>query len=219
MASSGSGLELSGIHPLDMGEVSRSHPCISPAPKTWPHNPSSTYFSQFLQPVAKKGWYCDLLPVCFSPFPHPLFLWCASKAVFSLQSFISCVHLESHSQLLLVSPLIKLILRPAFLFSQLPHLEAWIWGSLLEFKAIELPTLKWGKITPLNWQLSSCLLPFLPCALITRHVVSCSISFQAGTSQRATEKEVLTQLNLDNSPSLALGPSRLEREAHTHTVA
>lgn len=218
LASSGSGLELSGIHPLDMGEVSRSHPCITPAPKTWPHN--STSFSQLLQPCDRGGLILSSSTcwILFSSFPHPLLLWCGSKSVFSLQTFISCVCPESHSQLLLVSPLIKHSLLPAFVLSATPAGGLNL-GQLVGAQSNRITHSEMRGNYHLNWQLSSCLFPFLPCVLMTRHVVSCSISFQASTSQRVTEKWVQSHLNLDSSSSLPLGPSRLEREAHTPTVA
>lgn len=218
LGSSRSGLELSGIHPLDMGEVSRSHPCISPAPKTWPHNPSSTYFSHLLQPVTKEGWSCDLLPVGFSFLLSPTL--CSSDVEIKLcfhcwASFLVCtLNLTLNCSWSLPWSSTAFILH--FCFHSYPS-----WGLNLGQLGVQNNRITHSEMRENypHWTTSSCLLPFFPCALMTRHVVSCSISFQAGTSQRVTEKEVMSQLNLDSSSSLPLGPSRVEREAHTHTVA
>lgn len=68
-------------------------------------------------------------------------------------------------------------------------------GQLVIFQSNKIPTLKWGEKKSLAltalWLFSSI---FPPCALMARHIVSWSISYQGRTPQRVPEKDVLSSV-------------------------
>lgn len=143
--------------------------CLEFIPWTWGKFPGATPVSpllpkpghtiqhlshSFYSLVTEEGWSCHLLPVGFSFLLSPTF--CSSDVEVNLcfhcrPSFLVCaLNLTLNCSWSLPWSSTAFFLP---LFFQLPQLEAWIWDSLLELKAIELPTLKWGET--ITWTDSS----------------------------------------------------------------